>query len=81
MGMGMGHFGENKEEEWTPVDNSVPDVHRGHLSPHQWQFIHMNDSSSGDASTSGPRHGGGGFIPEDDDDSGSTSLLSLQKIE
>ena len=67
MGMGMAHFGEKPEDEWNPVDNSVPDVHRGKLSPNQWQFIYSNDTSSGEASGSGMPNGGGGFIPEEDD--------------
>ena len=80
MGMGMGHFGEKPDEdEWNPVDNTVPDIHRGHLSPHQWQFIHMNDSSSGNHS--GSNDHGGDFVPEADDDSGMLySLVQQNRI-
>ena len=67
MGMGLSYFGDRKDEDWNPVDNAVPDIHRGHLSPHQWQFVHMNDSSSASPSTSDGSHNvGGGFVPENE---------------
>ena len=67
MGAGMDYFGERTEEEWNPVDNPIPDIHRGNLSPQQWQFIYNKSSSERTTINSENTRNQDDFLPEHND--------------
>ena len=77
MGLGLGYFGDRREEEEPEqLDDSVSthsgpiagqhhaQVHRAYLSSHNWQFV--NNSSSDNSGENG-MDPGGNFVPEIDD--------------